>query len=63
MSTVARSKKHYDSRTTNERYVFGVIDILTAYTLKKQITSILERLVHGNGVSSVPPDAYAKRFF
>lgn len=61
--STARPQKHYDSRTTNERYVFGVIDILTAYRFKKRLTSILERIVHGCGVSAIPPEDYARRFY
>lgn len=46
----------YESRSSNEMYVMGIIDILTEFTGKKRVESMAKRLVYGDGVSALPPD-------
>ena len=52
-----------DGRPSDEVYYLGVIDILQQYDLRKRGETLVKSFLHpARGLSSVPPDAYARRF-
>lgn len=53
----------YNSVMVGEKYILGVIDILTEYNTKKKMEYCFKKLVYGDGISAVPPDIYADRFY
>ena len=53
----------YDSLNTKEKYVMGIIDILTNYGFRKKVEYCLKSCFCGRSVSIVPPKSYAQRMF
>ncbi len=54
--------RRYVSRDGRSVYQVGIIDILTAYNLKKKMENGIKSIFQGSEVSCVPPDQYADRF-
>lgn len=54
--------KIYSSESGEITYTFGIIDTLSAYTMKKKIENFFKYALLGPGVTCVPPDQYAQRF-
>lgn len=51
------------SEDSSEIYYFGIIDYLTKWSLKKEVAKSYKSLSHDvTQLSTVPPDAYSKRF-
>ncbi|CAB3987368.1 phosphatidylinositol 5-phosphate 4-kinase type-2 alpha-like, partial [Paramuricea clavata] len=48
----------------SENYYLGIIDVLTYYGTKKRTAHAAKTVKHGHGqdISTVKPEAYAKRF-
>lgn len=47
----------------NQLYYFGIIDILTPYTLYKRVEHAAKSFKYdGDTISAIPPDQYGKRF-
>lgn len=40
-----------------------MIDILTEYNTKKKMEYCFKKMIYGEGISAVPPDVYATRFY
>mgnify|MGYP000891964036 FL=1 len=55
--------KMYDSPDKSEKYLIGIIDILTLFDTRKKMEYCFKRLIHGDGISAVPPEQYAERFY
>lgn len=53
----------YNSVRMDEKYILGVIDILTEFNTKKKMEYCFKKLMYGDGISAVPPDIYAERFY
>ena len=53
----------FDSPNNNEKYLIGIIDILTSFgTIKKKCEYAIKRLCVGNSISCLPPGQYSDRF-
>jgi Phosphatidylinositol-4-phosphate 5-Kinase len=44
-------------------YCLGIIDFLSIYNFKKKLENLFKTTFLGNGISCIPPDQYAQRFF
>ncbi len=51
--------------TSDNRYFlfFGIIDVFTKFTLRKTGEYISKKILFGKGVSCIPPEQYAERFY
>lgn len=53
----------FDSPNGTERYLIGIIDILTPFnSMKKRMEYAIKRICVGNSISCIPPHPYANRF-
>lgn len=43
-------------------FILGVIDILIEYDVRKAMEYYFKKMLHGDGVSAVPPADYSQRF-
>ena len=46
----------------NNMYYFGISDIFMEYNTGKKMEHIFKKITKGNGISTVPPNEYKKRF-
>lgn len=47
--------KMYESPDKTEKYLIGIIDILTLFDTRKKMEYCIKRILHGNGISAIPP--------
>ena len=46
----------------NNMYYFGISDIFMEYNTGKKMEHLFKKITKGNGISTVPPNEYKKRF-
>lgn len=54
-----RKKNCYGVRGSNSGFILGVIDILIEYDVRKAMEYYFKKMLHGDGVSAVPPADYS----